>query len=352
MKKLVTFCLILCMFGCMWLVADASEKITVDTNTMNIVVDGNRVYSDNFVYNNTTYVPLRKIAEMLGKKVEWDQTSNSALINDSENVVTSEDTTSGLDSQRNVVVSVDKNLMNIVVNGSRVNADNFVYNNTTYVPLRAISEMFNQKIDWERISNTAHIGKPGISIFDGKPLGKVNEIEFTDYIYDYYGSMYESEFEYYTTYDENPADYLGSSKEEFVKNKILFDYTVISCALEKGYSMRPYVNARYYESVASTLKGVKGDEEKFNRMLEMQGFTTLNSYYYAMLVSDLYVQLCQPYIDLITEEQIYEFYQNNSDLASQYTFEESAEDISFILARNLFDEFINKETVKYTYVKY
>jgi len=48
----------------------AYENITVDSNTMNIVVDGERVFADNFVYSNTTYVPLRRVAEMLGKKVD------------------------------------------------------------------------------------------------------------------------------------------------------------------------------------------------------------------------------------------------------------------------------------------
>ena len=43
------------------------EDINADKNTINIIVDGERVVADNFLYNDTTYVQLRKIAEMLGK---------------------------------------------------------------------------------------------------------------------------------------------------------------------------------------------------------------------------------------------------------------------------------------------
>lgn len=49
-------------------------------------MNGKKVDADNILYNGTTYVPLRAIAEMLGKEVSWDQVTRTASINDKATV--------------------------------------------------------------------------------------------------------------------------------------------------------------------------------------------------------------------------------------------------------------------------
>lgn len=49
------------------------------------------------------------------------------------------------------------NDVNITVNGSKVNADNILYEGTTYVPLRAISEMLGKEVGWDASTKTASI---------------------------------------------------------------------------------------------------------------------------------------------------------------------------------------------------
>lgn len=56
-------------------------------------------------------------------------------------------------------ISVLKNDIKVVVNGSEVTADNFVYEDTTYLPLRAVSEALNQPVNYDEITNTAYIGE-------------------------------------------------------------------------------------------------------------------------------------------------------------------------------------------------
>ena len=41
---------------------------------------GNVPYS--ILYKGTTYLPMRKVAELVGKSVEWDNNTNTASIND------------------------------------------------------------------------------------------------------------------------------------------------------------------------------------------------------------------------------------------------------------------------------
>ena len=311
--------------------AMASEDIVVDKNSMNIVVDGERVFADNFVYESTTYVPLRRIAEMLGKKVEWNADVYGAFISDGESSVVTGDSKEGIELEKGVGIEVQRNTMKIFVNGVEVEADNFVYSETTYVPLRKISEMFKQEVYWEKLSNTAFIGEKGISFFDGKVLGTINGIEFTDYMYEYYASMYDGEYDYCESFGIDALATLGT-KEEYIVNSLKKDYALIDFALKNGMSMTPFYNVSYYDSVKSTLEGVKGDMERFNAMLEMQGFTSLNSYYYAMLNADLFVQYASKFVNEITEDEVWEFYENNDELKYSFDYNEAKEDIVKIIS--------------------
>lgn len=62
--------------------ADLSELVRIYRNTLTLEVNGTKVSADNFLYNNTTYVPLRAISEMLGKDVSWNAATRVASIED------------------------------------------------------------------------------------------------------------------------------------------------------------------------------------------------------------------------------------------------------------------------------
>lgn len=68
------------------------QTIEVVLNSVNLTVNGKKIEADNILYNGTTYVPLRAIAEALGKDVGWNAETNTASINDkSANVVAPEE---------------------------------------------------------------------------------------------------------------------------------------------------------------------------------------------------------------------------------------------------------------------
>lgn len=56
------------------------DSIDVLKNDIRVVVDGNVVTADNFLYNDTTYLPLRAVSNALGENVEYDEIDNTAYI--------------------------------------------------------------------------------------------------------------------------------------------------------------------------------------------------------------------------------------------------------------------------------
>lgn len=56
-------------------------------------------------------------------------------------------------------ISVEFNSVSVVANGIEVDADNFVYNGTTYVPLRACAEALNEEVTYEESTKTVIIGE-------------------------------------------------------------------------------------------------------------------------------------------------------------------------------------------------
>lgn len=54
----------------------------------------------------------------------------------------------------------------VVVDGKRISESNFVYNDKTYLPLRAVAEAVNKPVSYDETTNTAYIGDiPTVSKF-------------------------------------------------------------------------------------------------------------------------------------------------------------------------------------------
>ncbi len=66
-------------------------NITVTYDNVKVVVDGRQVQFgkdskgkqiEPFIYNGTTYLPLRAVAEAVGKEVQWDKNTKTAFLGD------------------------------------------------------------------------------------------------------------------------------------------------------------------------------------------------------------------------------------------------------------------------------
>lgn len=62
------------------LATSVKQNIEVVFNSINLVVNGEKVEVDNILYNGITYAPVKKIAEMLNKEVAWDNNTRTVNI--------------------------------------------------------------------------------------------------------------------------------------------------------------------------------------------------------------------------------------------------------------------------------
>lgn len=67
-------------------------------------------------------------------------------------------------------INVVKNSATISVNEQLVNADNFIYNDTTYVPLRAVSESLGCFVDWNNETRTVSIANTPLRLAQSAAL--------------------------------------------------------------------------------------------------------------------------------------------------------------------------------------
>lgn len=132
-------------------------------------VEGNEVFP--FVYNGTTYLPIRAITSALGAEVSF--ANNTAIITRKENA----EINHGVEWREDIQpvantltvstdISVEVDSVPFVpqdVNGNHVPI--YVVNGTTYVPVRALCDAFNIPVVWDGWNNRIYLGNH-ISLVD------------------------------------------------------------------------------------------------------------------------------------------------------------------------------------------
>lgn len=68
----------------------SSMSIPVNYNNIKVVVDGKELKTDKepFTYEGTTYLPVRAVAEAVGKEVKWDSATQTVTLSDSSSTST------------------------------------------------------------------------------------------------------------------------------------------------------------------------------------------------------------------------------------------------------------------------
>ncbi len=106
-----------------------------------VVLDG-----ESLTYNDTTYLPLRKVAEAMGLKVDYIK--ETAIVKLSKGAASS---VSSSNATKSAIVKTDKiieNGVSVLVEGSLIDSSNVMYGGTTYLPLRAIAEAVGVEVSY------------------------------------------------------------------------------------------------------------------------------------------------------------------------------------------------------------
>ncbi len=133
-----------------------NAKIVV--NSVDVLVNGQRIDSDNLVYNGTTYLPLRAVSESIGMDVAYDAETKTVDLKRGKSKKVKVKEHKGQTSTKNINVELDT--LEINVDGENVDCNNIVFNGTTYLPLRAVSEATGAEVVYDAAKKVVYLYTP------------------------------------------------------------------------------------------------------------------------------------------------------------------------------------------------
>ena len=133
-----------------------------------IVIDGKETgfksaagsYVYPILYNDSTYLPLRSIGEIMGKNVNWDESSKTVTISGTR--ASSEDVKPSSSTRTSNVDIQERKDFTIIIDGSERTFKDangktvypLLYNGSTYLPLRAVGQIMGSDVGWDAQSKT------------------------------------------------------------------------------------------------------------------------------------------------------------------------------------------------------
>jgi len=152
------------LIGCILMVttpvlADSiTQKIDVVFNSVQVQVNGENVNVDNILYNGSAYLPVRKVAEVVGKDIEWNQETMTANIVEKTDIKEGDDV-EGISTTAMTDLTYEE-LMNMfdkgfVLDESKFHARHYVYNGD--LPFEEIRSLIHSQSEefLESFSNRA-----------------------------------------------------------------------------------------------------------------------------------------------------------------------------------------------------
>ena len=140
-------------------------RIDVDGKEF-VPVDSDGIPVEVFLYDGTTYLPVRAISNLFGLGIEWDNETKSVYLGSRKGVelpkyTAAADFAASPFKVENKTVTVHTGI-SIYYNdeyfqptdSEGFSVETFLYNGTTYLPVRAISTLMNAAIDWDQATKT------------------------------------------------------------------------------------------------------------------------------------------------------------------------------------------------------
>lgn len=161
MKKLIIA--IITMLTLIPAVAFASDSNATLAGDFHITYNGVGRSVTPIVLEGTTYLPVRAVSNIAGLNVNWNQdtktvsfTSGGAVTTYNGTPTASAATPISVNPDPSIVISLNGEQQISYVNGKPVYA--FIYNDTTYLPVRAVCDMVGVPVDWDAKTKTVVLG--------------------------------------------------------------------------------------------------------------------------------------------------------------------------------------------------
>ena len=154
---------------------NATKSAWVNYSDVTIVADGAPIVPraggdsgaavEPFVWNGTTYLPLRAAAAALGITVGWDgATSTISLTSGGERIVP---VGTPVTHNKNQTISIEYNDIKVTLDGKPVElkdaagktVEPFTYKGTTYLPVRAVANLLGVDVKWDGDTSTIYLGE-------------------------------------------------------------------------------------------------------------------------------------------------------------------------------------------------
>lgn len=119
--------------------AESLKDIKIEINGKNVVSD-----VAPFINNDRTLVPIRVISENLGYSVNWDNQTRKVTVKNND---------------KSIELTIGRKEVNINGNKGSIDVAPMIKNERTFVPLRFISESFDNDVNWDNNTRTVRINK-------------------------------------------------------------------------------------------------------------------------------------------------------------------------------------------------
>lgn len=119
--------------------AESLKDIKIEINGKNVVSD-----VAPFIDNDRTLVPIRVISENLGYSVNWDNQTRKVTVKNND---------------KSIELTIGKKEVNINGTNNSIDVAPMIKNERTFVPLRFISESFDNDVNWDNNTRTVRINK-------------------------------------------------------------------------------------------------------------------------------------------------------------------------------------------------
>lgn len=157
MKKII--CMILIFAMTVANISAAGTSVTADIVDFGISIDGNRcdIKSSILMVNERTYLPVRELAELLDLYVVWDDDEKMIRISDIGMVNEAESAQPVTTDEAKVSVGVSD--FTVKTGGYKRTPENktIVFKDTSYLPVREISELLGLSVEWSDKDKTIFI---------------------------------------------------------------------------------------------------------------------------------------------------------------------------------------------------